>query len=248
MEGYEAATYGDLIAGIYDELYDEMFDVDATVRFLADEARGGGALELGIGTGRVALPLTEMGVAVQGVDASSEMVARMRAKPGSSEIPVIMGDFGTAELGGPYSLVYIVFNTFFALTSQDAQIGCFRNVERALEESGVFVIEAFVPDMSRFDRDQRVGVERMDLNRVMLDVSRHDPAEQRIDSQHVIVSENGIVLRPVHLRYAWPSELDLMARLCGLSLRDRYSSWRREPFTSASGGHVSVYQKASVPA
>jgi SAM-dependent methyltransferase len=248
MEGYEAGTYGDLIADLYDELYGDMFDVDGTVRFLAEEAREGRALELGIGTGRIAVPLAEMGVAVHGVDASEQMVGRMRAKPGGSDIPVTMGDFGTAELGGPYSVVYVVFNTFFALTSQEAQIRCFRNVERALEETGVFVIEAFVPDLTRFDRDQRVDVTRLDLDRVLLDASRHDPAEQRIDSQHVIISEKGNLLRPVHLRYAWPAELDLMARLCGMSLRDRYASWRREPFTAASGGHVSVYEKASVPA
>jgi SAM-dependent methyltransferase len=245
MEGYGPATYGDRIADLYDSLYGEAFDVDATVETLADLARGGRVLELAIGTGRIALPLRARGVEVSGIDASEAMIERMRAKPGGTDVPVSFGDFAEVGVEGPFDLVYIVFNTLFALTSQDDQVRCFRNVAARLSPEGMFVVEAFVPDVTRFDRDQRVHVADLGIDHVMLDVSRHDAAAQIVDSQHVMIRSEGTRLVPVHIRYAWPSELDLMARLAGLELRHRWAGWRREEFTAASGGHVSVYGRAT---
>jgi SAM-dependent methyltransferase len=244
MEGWDASTYGDRIADVYDDLYERLFDVEATVALLAQLADGGAALELGIGTGRVALPLALEGVRVSGIDSSEAMVARLRAKPGGVDIPVTMGDFKEVAVDGRFRLVYLVFNTLFALTSQADQIDCFANVARHLTHDGVFVTETFVPDLARFDRHQRVQVNEVSLNGAELDLSRHDPVRQLIDSQHVMLGERGIRLYPVRIRYAWPAELDLMARLAGLRLRERWGGWRREPFTSDSSFHVSVWARA----
>jgi SAM-dependent methyltransferase len=243
MEGYEPATYGDRIADAYDHLYGGAFDVDATVSMLRDLAPGGRALELAIGTGRVALPLTAAGIEVQGIDASEAMVAKLRAKPGGDGIAVTMGDFAEVAVDGEFSLVYIVFNTIFALATQADQSRCFHNVASHLRPGGVFVVEAFVPDLTRFDRDQRVHVTEIGLDDVMLDVSIHSPENQTVTSQHVVLRESGIKLFPVHLRYAWPSELDLMAGSAGLRLRERWAGWRKERFSSSSTSHVSVYER-----
>jgi SAM-dependent methyltransferase len=243
MEGYEAATYGDRIAPIYDDLYQELFDLEGTVGLLAQLAGEGPALELAIGTGRVAIPLREHGVEVHGIDISEAMVAKLRAKPGGADIPVTMGDFADVAIERDYPLVYLVFNTLFALTTQEDQIRCFANVAKHLQSGGVFVVECFVPDPARFDRHQRVGVDRLGQHFVELDTSRHDPVNQRSESVHVIIRESGTKLFPVFLRYAYPSELDLMARLAGLELRARYGDWRKGPFTSDSTGHVSIYTK-----
>ena len=243
MEGYDASTYGDRIAGIYDELYQELFDVEGTVDYLAELANGGPALELAIGTGRIALPLRERGVEVHGVDISEAMVEQLRAKPGGADIPVTMGNFADVPVYGEYPLVYLIFNTLFALTNQEEQVNCFANVAEHLTPGGVFVIECFWPDIARFDRHQRIGVDRITRDTVSLETTRHDPVNQRSESLHVVMKESGIEMYPVVVRYAYPAELDLMARLAGLRLRDRFGSWRREPFTSDSHGHVSVYEK-----
>lgn len=243
MEGYEPATYGDKIARIYDELYQELFDVEGTVEMLAGLAGGGPALELAIGTGRIALPLGERGVEVHGVDISEAMVAKMRAKPRGEDIPVTMGDFKDVPVYGEYPLIYLVFNTLFALTTQEDQVQCFANVAEHLPSGGVFVIECFWPDIARFDRHQRIGVDRVTTSTVMLEATRHDPVNQRSESMHVLVKEDGIEMYPVHIRYAYPSELDLMARLAGLRLRARFGGWREQPFTSDSHVHVSIYEK-----
>jgi SAM-dependent methyltransferase len=243
MEGYEPATYGDQIADIYDDLYQEMFDVEGAVELLRGLAGNGLALELAIGTGRIALPLVERGVEVHGIDISEAMVAKLRAKPGGAEIPVTMGDFADVSVDGEFSLAYLVFNTLFALTTQEDQIRCFANVAEHLRPGGTFVVECFVPDLSRFDRHQRIGVDSVSLEEVQLETTRHDPVNQRSDGVHVVLREDGIKLYPVHLRYAFPSEIDLMARLAGLRLRDRFGGWRGDPFTSASPGHVSIYEK-----
>lgn len=246
MEGYEPATYGDRIADIYDDLYQEMFDVEGAVELLAGLAGPGPALELAIGTGRIALPLAERGVEVHGIDISEAMVAKLRAKPGGAEIPVEMGDFADVPVEGEFTLVYLVFNTLFALTTQEDQIRCFANVAEHLRPGGTFVVECFVPDLTRFDRHQRIGVDRLSQEEVQLETTRHDPVNQRSESVHVVLREDGTKLYPVFLRYAYPSEMDLMARLAGLTLRDRFGGWRGEPFTSASMGHVSIYEKPSV--
>jgi SAM-dependent methyltransferase len=244
MDQYEASTYGDRIAAIYDELIEGKFDTEGAVSFLAELAGTGPVLELGIGTGRVALPLAERGLEVHGIDASEAMVERLRAKPGGDRIAITLKDFADIDAEGSFSLVFVVFNTIFALLTQDDQVRCFRNVAERLSPEGVFVVEAFVPDLTRFDRDQRVQVVEIGVDHVMLDVSRHDAAAQVVDSQHVMIRSEGTRLVPVHIRYSWPSELDLMARLAGLVLRERWSGWRREAFSAGSGAHVSVYGRA----
>jgi SAM-dependent methyltransferase len=243
MEGYGPASYGDAIADLYDRFYEGVFDTEGAVERLAELAAGGRALELGIGTGRVALPLAARGVEVEGIDSSAAMVTKLRHKPGGDTIPVAMSDFRAPEVEGRFGVVYIVFNTFFALTSQADQLACFAAVTALLEPGGCFVIEAFVPDLTRFSRNQNFNVEEVGLEEVHLSAGRHDPVRQIIDSQHVLVSERGTKLVPVRIRYAWPSELDLMARLSGLELDARWGDWRGSPFTSDSRGHVSVYRR-----
>lgn len=239
MEGYDEATYGDRISGVYDELYSE-FD-DKSIDILEELARGGPALELGIGTGRIALPLQEKGVEVHGLDASEAMVERLRTKPGGRDVKVTHGDFGEVAVDGQFSLIYVVFNTFFALLSQDAQINCFRNVADHLSPQGLFVVEVFVPDLTRFTDHQTFRTIKLDQDRVQLEASRHDPVQQQVMSQHIFITSEGIRHYPVKLRYAWPSELDLMARLAGLELQHRWADWDRSDFTAESGKHISVY-------
>ncbi len=245
MPEYGPSTYGERIAEVYDEWPGIPQDTEATVAFLARLAGSGPVLELGIGTGRLAIPLARRGLRVHGIDASEAMVAKLRAKPGGGDIPVTVGDFADVAVRGPFSLVFVVFNTFFALLAQDDQVRCFANAAARLTTDGVFVIEAFVPDLARFDRGQRVNATQVDTHRVQLDASHHDPVEQRVRSSHVVLREEGIRLYPVHIRYAWPSELDLMARLAGLRLRERWGGWQGEPFTAASPRHVSVYERAA---
>ena len=237
----DPARYGQTWAAIYDEVH-AFLDPTAAVDALADLARGGPALELGIGTGRVALPLAARGVAVHGIDASEAMVAKLREKPGGAAIPVTIGDFTHATVDGEFALIYIVFSTIFGPLTQDAQIACFQAAAAGLEPGGVFVVEAFVPDPTRFDRGQRVWVNRIEDARVDLLVSRHDPVAQRVTSQRIELGDAGMKMHPVEVRYAWPSELDLMARLAGLRLRERWGDWRRGPYT-ASGMHVSIYER-----
>jgi SAM-dependent methyltransferase len=242
MDGYEAATYGDAIADVYDDYHDGFDTTDALVELLAELAGRGPALELGIGTGRVALPLAEHGVEVHGIDASEEMVRQLRAKPGGAELPVTIGDFGKSGPAGPFSLVYVPFNTFFALDTQAAQRSCAAWVAASLAPGGRFVVEAFVPDVARFDRGQRVEAHGIQVDRATLDLSEHDPVTQTVRSQHVVVSLTGIRMIPVHIRYAYPAELDLIAALAGLELEHRWGGFRKEPFTAASAMHVSVYR------
>jgi hypothetical protein len=154
-----------------------------------------------------------------------------------------MGDFAEVGVEGRFSLIFVVFNTLFALTSQEEQVRCFRGVAEHLEEGGRFVVEVFVPDLARFDRGQRVSADRVEVDRVVLEASLHDPVGQRVVSQHVVIDETGNRMVPVHIRYAWPSELDLMARLAGLNLKDRWGGWRGEFFTADSVRHISVYEK-----
>ena len=243
MDDYGPSTYGDRIAGIYDESYPEL-PTEQTVAFLAELAGPGPVLELAIGTGRIALPLAARGVEVHGIDASEAMVARLREKPGGDRIPVIMGDMSEVAVEGRYPLVYLVFNTFFGLLTQEDQVRCFRNVAAHLTDQGVFVLEAFVPDLARFDRGQRVSTDQVGTDRVRINVDRHHPTEQRVDSAHVLVSEDGVKIYPVRIRYAFPPELDLMAQLAGLRLRERFGGWERRPFDEGIGKHVSVYELA----
>lgn len=245
MQDYTATTYGDRIAEHYDRMYPEDAATPAALDLMVQLAAGGRALELGIGTGRAALPLAARGVEVHGIDASRAMVAKLRAKPGGGAIPVTIGDFGAVLCGGRFNLIFVVRNTFFGLVTQEAQVRCFRNVAVHLAAGGVFLIEAFVPDPARFVRGQSMAVTGVETDLVSLDVARHDPLTQRVYSQHVSFTESGTRLYPVQLRYAWPSELDLMERLAGLRLRKRLGDWAGAPFTSASTSHISLYEPSA---
>jgi SAM-dependent methyltransferase len=243
MEGYRPGTYGDRIAEVYDALAATLPDPADCVDRLAELAGPGPALELGIGTGRVALPLAARGVEVHGIDASAAMVERLRAKPGGDAVTVTLGDFTEVPVAGSYPLVYVVFNTFYALLTQDDQVRCFAAVADRLAPGGAFVLELFVPDPTLHPGGQSVRTRHLALDQVRMDLCLHDPVAQRVDFQNLLLGADGIRLLPGALRYAWPAELDLMARLAGLRLRERWAGWRREPFTSASGSHVSVYER-----
>lgn len=241
MENYEPSmTFGEEVAARYDDV--PRGDEVAAVAFLEQLAGGGPALELAIGTGRIALPLAARGIAVHGVDISPAMVARLRAKPGGDRIPVVIGDFADVPVPGRFRLVYVVYNTLFNLLTQDEQVRCFENVAAHLADDGSFVVEAFVPAyLNRLRDDQYVDAEAVGVDQVRLDVARHDPVTQRLYENHVTIAAEGVRLKPIVTRYAWPSELDLMARIAGLRLRDRWAWWNREPFTATSRAHVSVY-------
>lgn len=241
---YGAGFFGEREAAAYDDLTADMFDaavVTPVVATLADLAGHGRALELGIGTGRIALPLAERGVPVHGIDVSEAMVARLRAKPGGREIHVNIGDFATTRVDGHFSLVYLVFHTIFNLITQDEQVACFQNAAGHLEAGGSFVVELTVPDLQRIQPGQNISVMGVDARSMSFDV--YDVVTQRLTSHHFVISGDRISSYPVEGRYAWPAELDLMARLAGLRLRERWGGWSREPFTSLSRSHVSIYEK-----
>jgi SAM-dependent methyltransferase len=213
--------------------------VSPLVDFLEPFAAGG-ALELGIGTGRIALPLAARGVHVQGIDLSPDMVTQLRKKPGGADIPVAIGDFATTPVDARFSLVYLVFNTIMNLTSQAAQVGCFRNAAAHLEPGGRFVIEVMVPDLQRLPRGEvfRPFTVRPDR----LGIDEYDVVEQSLVSHHYAIDDGGHVETiSMPFRYVWPSELDLMAQLAGMRLEERWTGWRREPFTAESTSHVSVW-------
>jgi SAM-dependent methyltransferase len=243
MAGFDDPSFfGDRWASAYEDLTGGP-DPASAVAFLASLAGPGTrVLELAIGGGRVALPLARRGLQVEGVEASQAVVQRRRAAPGGDSLPVAVADMADVPVPGPFALVYVVWNSLFNLPSQARQVDCFRNVARVLEPGGAFVIECFVPDPARFDR----GVETTDVTEdsATLTLSRHDPVAQRITRQHVTLDAQGIRLLPVALRYCWPSELDLMAQLAGLRLRERYGDWTQTPFDASSRGHISVYEPA----
>jgi SAM-dependent methyltransferase len=235
-----AFSFGDEVAAGYDD--EARGDEIETVDFLARLAGGGPVLELAVGTGRIALPLAATGVQVDGIDISQAMVDRLRAKPGGDQIAVTIGDFAAVPVAGKYSLIFVVFNTMFNLLTQDDQVRCFENVASHLTDDGVFVIETFVPTfLYRLRNDQYVDAEAIAIDEVRLDVGRHDPVTQTLDESHVSLSRDGVKVFPIVCRYAWPAELDLMARLAGLRLRERWGGWKNEPFVSTSERHVSVY-------
>jgi SAM-dependent methyltransferase len=235
--------YGDRWAGIYDEHYAAL-DPAAAVEFLADWAGTGRVLELAIGTGRVALPLAARGARVEGIDVSAAMVQRLRAKPGGESLPITIGDMAKVPTDGPFQLVYLIFNTLFALLSQDRQAECFQNVARVLAPDGVFVIECFVPDVAIYDRGQRVQAVAVSEEAATIRVSLHDATRQRVTTQVITLDGNGVHLHPLALRYSWPAELDLMAGQAGLRLRERHGDWDRQPFNAASAKHISVYRRS----
>jgi SAM-dependent methyltransferase len=245
MDSYRRETYGDRIADVYDRLTATMPDPVDCVDRLAELAGAGPALELGIGTGRIALPLAARGVEVCGIDASAAMVERLRAKPGGEAIPVTLGDFADLPVEGSFPLVYVVFNTFYSLLTQDEQVRCFAAVADRLAPGGAFVLELFVPDPTLHPGGQSMRTRYLGLDLVRFDLALHDPAAQRVDFQNVLLAADGAQLLPGSVRYAWPSELDLMARLAGLRLRERWGGWRREPYTASTDGlYVAVYEHA----
>ena len=238
--------FGEPVAARYDDVVDDMLDragIDIAVDFLAELAGSGRALELGIGTGRVAVPLARRGVPVSGIDMSKAMVARLHAKPDGTDIPVTIGDFATARVDGTFSVAYLVFNTISNLTTQAAQVACFRNVAAHLEPGGCFVVEVGVPGLQRLPPGETFHVFHVSETRWGID--EYDVANQGLTSHHFEIVDGRLERFSVPFRYAWPSELDLMAELAGMKLRDRWSGWKQEPFTSESRKHVSVWEKPS---
>ncbi|MFC6286957.1 class I SAM-dependent DNA methyltransferase [Nocardioides sp. GCM10027113] len=241
MHGFDPATsFGPDVARRYDD--DLRGDEAAAVRFLGPYATGG-ALELAIGTGRIALPLARSGAAVDGIELSPHMVERLREKEGGADIDVVVGDMATASTGRTYSLVFLVFNTLYNLLSQDAQVACFRNAARHLGPDGVFVVEA-APPWAWVRGTQFVNVERVTAGSVLLDVNQYDHVTQVLDENHVELGAEGVRMGPISCRLVYPSEMDLMARLAGLRLRARFGGWQGQVFDSDSPCHVSVFEHA----
>lgn len=244
---HDPAEYGRHTAQDYDQIYGSAYDTDAAVRGVAELAGPGPVLEFGIGTGRLALALSQLGVAVEGIEGSPEMVAGMREKPRGDAIPVAVGDFSSIELGRRFRLVLLAVNTIFALPDQATQVRCFENAARHLEPGGRFVVEAWVPEpglpagRSLRPRDLGGGL-------AGLVVADHDPVNQVLSTTQVVLGgEVGVRVFPVVHRYAWPAELDLMARIAGLELERRTADWTGAPFGPTSAGHVSVYRSAGHP-
>jgi SAM-dependent methyltransferase len=243
---HDDGYFDERVAARYDESEAEMSDpvvVEPVVEFLVELAGSGRALELGIGTGRIALPLAQRGVPVHGIDLSKAMVARLRAKPGGRNIGVTIGDFATTPVDGTFSVAYVVFNTIMNLTTQDGQVACFRNVAAHLAPGGCFVVEVGVPELRRLPRGETFVA--FDVSPTHLGFDEYDVASQGLISHHYSVVDGNLELNSVPFRYVWPAELDLMARLAGMTLRERWSGWKREPFTSDSTKHVSVWEKTA---
>jgi SAM-dependent methyltransferase len=238
--------FGEQVAAGYDSPSEGMFDpavVNPAVDFLAQLAGDGPALELGIGTGRIALPLRDRGVEVHGIDLSEAMVARLRAKPGGGEIPVTMGDFATTRVDHTFTLAYLVYNTINNLTTQDEQVECFINVARHLRPGGCFVIEVGVPSLQRLPPGETVRAFTVTSDRLGFD--EYDVLNQGLVSHHYWREDGEFRQVSMPFRYVWPAELDLMARIAGMRLRERWSDWDRAPFTTDSRQHVSVWEKSS---
>jgi SAM-dependent methyltransferase len=240
---HDDGYFDERVAARYDRPDGEEFDpavIETIVDFLVERAGTGRALELGIGTGRIALPLAQRWVPVHGIDLSKAMVARLRAKPGGHDIGVTIGDFATTKVDGSFSLAYLIFNTVMNLRTQAAQVACFRNVAAHLERGGCFVIEVGIPSLQRLPpgetyRAYHVGETRWDID-------EFDVVAQGLISHHFALVDGRLERHSIPFRYVWPSELDLMAQLAGMSLRERWAGWKREPFTSASRKHVSVWE------
>ncbi len=236
--------FDERIAARYETYWPELFDpavIEPAVDFLADLADGGSALELGIGTGRIALPLSRRGVPVHGIELSRAMVARLREQPGADQVGVTIGDFATARVGGTFKLAYLVRNTITNLTTQDKQVECFGNVAAYLEPGGCFVIELYIPALRRLPPGETVHA--FTVTPAHLGFEEYDVATQIAISHHYWMIDGQVETFSTPHRYAWPAELDLMARMAGLRLRERWSGWKREPFTRESTDHISVWEK-----
>jgi SAM-dependent methyltransferase len=243
----EDGYFDERVAARYDESAADIFDsavVDPVVDFLAEIAGSGRALELGIGTGRIAVPLAQRGVPVHGIELSKAMAARLRAKPGGEDIGVTIGDFATTTVDGTFSVAYLVFNTIMNLTTQAAQVACFRNVAAHLDPGGCFVIEVGVPGLQRLPPGETIRA--FHVSETSWGLDEYDVARQGLTSHHFEIVDGTLERFSVPFRYAWPAELDLMGQLAGMGLRERWSGWQREPFTSDSRKHVSVWEKPAV--
>jgi hypothetical protein len=240
--GFDPSEYGRHIAEVYDELHADL-SPDAAVAAIAGYADGGAVLEFGIGTGRIALPLTASGLRVEGIDGSPEMVGRLRANPGGSSLRVEIGDFSTTTMDRQYAVVVLAYNTINALPSQEAQVQTFRNAAAHLQPSGVFLVENWVPDVAAFHRGRTVRAHELAEGRVLIEVAELHPAEQRMSATRLAFTAGGVRLLPLNHRYVWPAELDLMARLAGLHLEERWQDWDGTRFTDDSSTYVAVYRK-----
>ncbi|HZN16548.1 MAG TPA: class I SAM-dependent methyltransferase [Acidimicrobiales bacterium] len=237
---YDIAAYGERWAAIYD---DEVRPEPDAVEFLAARAGRGPALEFAVGTGRFAIPLIERGIRVDGIDSSEAMATQLRERVPRARVEI--GDMASVDMGRTYPLVFLVATSLFLLLEQDDQVRCFENAARHLTKRGQFVVNTFVPQPSRFPDGQTVRASDVSDGGVSLEVAKHDGTRQRVDVQYVTIDDSGkIELFPIHLRYAWPAELDLMARIAGLKLVDRFGGWRGEPLTDVTPEHVSVYRRA----
>ena len=247
MEGFgPRESFGYEVSKRYDSGGGRGDEAD-TVAFLARLAGQSDALEFAVGTGRIALPLSAAGVRVDGIELSRAMVDRMREKPGGDAIEVTMGDMSRVSTGRSYGLVYLVFNTIGNLITQEDQVRCFQNAARHLAPDGVFVLECRIPDAPGRPHRQFVDAEHIAVDSVVLEVCSYDPVTQLLDKNHVRIGADGITLMPISLRQAYPPEFDLMARIAGLRLRERWGGWNGEPFTAASWRHISVYQRVTAP-
>lgn len=246
MNASDPAAYGDLIADVYDDwfatgAYDNQ-EAENAAEFLIVLAAGGRALEMGVGTGRVALPLARRGIEVHGVEASASMVAKLRAKPGGASVAVTIGNIAQTTAPGSFDLVYAVFNTLYFLTTQDEQVRCIANVRRHLRPGGHFVVQGFMPNPARLQSGGHVHVDEVGGHHVRLSVTRHDHVTQTLHTQCVVLASDSVRLFPVRMRYVWPPELDLMCRVNGLRPVERVGEWDRSPLTTASSRYVAVYE------
>ncbi len=242
---YDPAAYGRAVAADYDSLYRAVPEADEAVEVLAQLAGGEPVLEMGIGTGRLAVPLHSRGVAVAGIDASEEMVQRLRAKPGGDAIPVVVGDFSEARVDGEFAVVVLALHTIFGLPTPERQIRCFENAAHHLRTGGVFVLEARVVDPGDFRGGQAIEPRFSDGEQVEIQIQRYDGLTQRMDVTNVHLSNSGVRLNTYVNQYTSPREFDLMARIAGLRLRDRWEDWRRTPFTAHSRRHISIYERSA---
>jgi SAM-dependent methyltransferase len=241
--------FGEPVAARYDERYAHLAEpavVEPIVAFLEEHARGGAALELGVGTGRIALPLAHRGVAVHGIDLSDAMLAQLRAKPGADLVGVTVGDFATATVDGRFALAYVVANTIMNLTTQEGQVAAFRNAAAHLQPGGRFVVEVLVPQLQRLPPGETF--QPFAVGPTHLGFDEYDVVRQGLVSHHYWIEDGSVDVVSPPFRYVWPSELDLMAQLAGMTLRERWGDWSREPFTAASAKHVSVWETPSAEA
>jgi len=244
---FDPGEYGSHIGAVYDAVAASAFhtDTETTVSLLAELASGGPVLELGLGTGRLGIPLAQRGLDVHGIEGSAEMVEQLRRKPGGAAIPVVVGNFADTRVEGDFGLVVLVANTIYALPSQDAQVRTFRNAAAHLRPGGRFVIEAWVPDVGDFRSGRALRIVSISDRRVVLEAAELDPVEQHMRTTKLFCGPDGLQAFPANHRYAWPAELDLMARLAGLHREERWEDWRRHPYTATSRDHVTVYRKES---